>query len=269
VLSVPLIDRQSRLRLPVLLYHNVGRPRCTAFRQLIVAPDTFRRQMLWLKRWGVTPIVPDDWYACCQQARLLPERPVMITFDDAYAELAEFAFPVLQKFAFRATVFVPTAKIAGTNDWDRGRGAPIMGLLSAEDIRYWHSRGISFGAHSRHHADLTKVDDSTLADEVIGSSRELSSLLGEEVHAFAYPWGQYNEAVEKLVRDTFQMAFTTEEGMNHPGTSPYRICRTMVQAHDGRFALFCRLRLGYYPVQNWRDRTQLRTRLRTALRLPA
>jgi peptidoglycan/xylan/chitin deacetylase (PgdA/CDA1 family) len=225
--------------------------------------------MFWLKQWGFTPLIPNDWCAWHTDGGPLPEKPMMITFDDGYADLTQFAFPILQELAFCATVFLPTARIACTNDWDRDRGAPTMNLLSADDLVYWHTRGITFGAHSRHHVDLTSIDCSTLADETVGSNDELTSLLGKRVCAFSYPWGQYNEVVESSVSSCFRLAFTTEEGVNKVSTNPYRLRRTMVRPEDGRFALFCRVRFGYYPVQTWCDGIQLRTRIRKALELCA
>ena len=253
-------------RLPVLLYHHVGHPIPTPFPEFTVGPERFSNHMHWLKTWEFTPISPIHWVAACRKERSLPRKPAMITFDDAYADLSEFAFPVLQELEFRATVFVPTAKVGAANDWDRGRGAPCMAVLSQEDIRYWHGKGIEFGCHSRHHVDLTNVEKDVLSDEVAGSLLELTAILDERVCSFAYPWGQYDACVEKAAVESFEIAFTTEEGLNNWNTNPYRMRRTMVQHDDGKVALYCRLQHGYYPLQYWRDRIRLRTRLKHALR---
>ncbi len=81
----------------------------------------------------------------------------MLTFDDAYADLAEAAFPVLERAGFRATVFVPTAHLGGSNAWEEPE-AQGHRLLEPASVRTGACAGIEFGAHTRSHADLAALD---------------------------------------------------------------------------------------------------------------
>jgi peptidoglycan/xylan/chitin deacetylase (PgdA/CDA1 family) len=94
---------------PVLLYHNVGPPRERRFPDLTVTPGQFERQMLWLKRNGFQTITAGDFAGWYTGAAKLPRKPILITFDDAYSEMAQNALPILERLNMTATVFVPTA----------------------------------------------------------------------------------------------------------------------------------------------------------------
>jgi len=241
-------------RLPVLLYHHVGPPRPGTYPELTISPEKFERQIRWLARHGYVGVPPSTWLAWCREGRALPVRPVLLTFDDAYADLTEHALPVLRRYGFSAAVFVVTGQIGGTNAWDEKLGSATHRLMTAEQIRYWAGQGIEFGAHSRSHADLRALHGSDLTEEVTGSGRDLAELLGTRVLSFAYPYGTHNVAVRKQVGSSFALAFGIEEGLNCLQTDLYLLRRTMVQPDDSLSDFACRVRLGWSPVQRFRAR---------------
>ena len=242
------------MRLPVLLYHHVGPLRPGTYPELTVAPEKFERQVRWLAQRGYVGIPPSAWLAWCKEGRALPERPVLLTFDDAYADLTEHAFPVLRRYGFSAAVFVVTGQIGGTNAWDEKLGSGRHQLMTAEQIRHWAGQGIEFGAHSRSHADLRALQDSDLADEITGSGGNLAELLGTRVLSFAYPYGTHNDAVRKQVGSSFALAFGVEEGLNCLKTGLSLLRRTMVQPDDSFNDFACRVRLGWSPIRRVRAR---------------
>src|ERR1700730_6891640 len=136
-------------KLPVLLYHHVGPRRPGTFPQLTISSQTFERQVRWLARIGYGRIRPSYWLAWLLDRTGLPEKAVLITFDDGYADLTEYALPVLQHYGFGAGVFIVTGQVGGTNAWDEG-SAPHQ-LMTGDQIRYWATQGIEFCAHSRTH----------------------------------------------------------------------------------------------------------------------
>jgi peptidoglycan/xylan/chitin deacetylase (PgdA/CDA1 family) len=214
--------------------------------------------MRWLDRSGYTGIRAADWLAWRGQGRSLPARPVLLTFDDGYADFPDFVLPVLQRHGFGAVVFIITGWIAGANSWD---GAPLM---SASQIRECSAQGIEFGAHTRTHPDLTTLSGAKLREEVAGSAEDLSAILGTRVTSFAYPYGFWNEEVLASVRESFDLAFTCEEGLNDIETDPYRLHRTMVQRGDLLLDLACRVRRGWSPLTVLRSRLRIRSRFRKA-----
>jgi peptidoglycan/xylan/chitin deacetylase (PgdA/CDA1 family) len=108
-----------------------------------------------------------------------------------------------------------------------------------------------------------------LDEEIRGSRDDLAAVTGLPVTSFAYPFGRVNEVVYKCARAVFDCAFSCEEGVNTDTTDPYELCRNMVHPGDSAFAVACRTRFGRYPVQKWRARLRIRSRLRAAAaRLP-
>jgi len=257
-------------RLPVLLYHHVGPQRSGTVAGLTVSPERFERQVRWLAHRGYKGIHPSDWLRWRREGKGLPDKPILLTFDDGYADLAKYAFPVLQRYGFGGAVYIVTGQLGGTNAWDEARGSATLPLLNAEQIRYWATRGIEFGAHSRTHADLTVLSDQALKEEVLGSRGDLQKLLGSRVVSFAYPYGFYNQAVRDCVRGGFDLAFIAsdhKEGLNHLLTDPHVLLRTMVQTNDSLLDVACRAQWGFDPFMNLRARLRLRTRLKHVVRV--
>jgi peptidoglycan/xylan/chitin deacetylase (PgdA/CDA1 family) len=251
------------MRLPALLYHHVGPSRPGTFPELTVSPQRFARHVRWLVQRGYVGIRPADWLAWCRNARVLPRKPVLLTFDDAYADLTTYALPVLRRHNFGAAVFVVTQHIGDENKWDRLRGSQPHRLMTADQIREWAACGIEFGAHSRTHADLTTLSDRQMHEEIDGSRNDLANITGLKASAFAYPFGRTNEAVRNRVRAVFDCAFSCEEGLNTASADRYGLFRSMVQPDDSEMALACRVRFGRYPVDKWRARLQIRSRVKT------
>ncbi|HEX2459956.1 MAG TPA: polysaccharide deacetylase family protein [Vicinamibacterales bacterium] len=250
------------MRLPVLLYHHVGPSRPGTFPELTVSAERFARHVSWLVRRGYVGIRPADWLAWCGNHRALPRKPVLLTFDDAYADLTTYALPVLKRHDFGAAVFVVTHHVGGENVWDRLRGSQPHRLMTEDQIREWAGRGIEFGAHSRTHADLTTLSDREVQEEIDGSRDDLAAVTGQHVRAFAYPFGRTNEAVRNRVRAVFDCAFSCEAGLNTVSSDRYALSRSMVQPDDSALALASRVRFGRYPVDRWRARLRFRSRVR-------
>src|SRR5579884_2360813 len=183
-------------RLSVLMYHHVG-PRPSSISPLITMTSAvLERQMVWLAKGGYTAISAEHCLAWREGRATLPPKPVLLTFDDAYADLAAHALPVLERHGLSALVFVVTGLIGAVNRWERAQGdSTPLGLMSADDIRYWARRGIDFGGHSRTHPDLSTLGHSELEEEIRGSQSDLQELLDVPVSCFAYPYGRYNPAV--------------------------------------------------------------------------
>ncbi len=260
-----MTDRAA-VRCTALLYHHVGPERTGTYPQMSIAPQRFARQMEWLARHGYTPIRASDWLRWRNGAAPLPRKPVMLTFDDAYADIAEHALPVLRRLGFCATVFVVTSRIGATNTWDERNGYATLPLMTAEQIRAWASMGIEFGAHGRTHIDLTTLNDTPLEDEVAGSRMDLAAIVGTSVTAFAYPFGAWNERVRSAVAAHYELGFSCIAGRNDAATDPHLLRRAFLRSRPSTtgFALTVHLG-GLHRIDELRIRLALGTRLRRIL----
>jgi peptidoglycan/xylan/chitin deacetylase (PgdA/CDA1 family) len=266
------LEHQSTISLPVLLYHHVGPQRRGTYPELTVTPQCFERQMSWLARRGYVGIRPSDWLAFRRGSATLPGKPVLITFDDAYVEVAELALPVLARHGFGAAVYVVTGQVGGSNAWDHEQYPQSLGLMSAGQIRYWADRGIEFGAHSRSHPDLTTLTPDRLAEEVQGSADDLGRILGNRPASFAYPFGFHDQRVRDCAARTFSLAMSCEEGLNTLATDPYLMRRAAVTPASTMLDFAWRVRLGEGAIQHLRRCLRLRSRAVAAahwLRKPA
>ena len=261
------LEREFGQSCPSLLYHHVGPLRPGTYPSLTLSPKQFEQQIRWLARRGYTGILPSDWLRWKREGAELPRKPILLTFDDAYADTAEYALPILHRYGFPAAIFVVTGQLGGTNAWDEAEGCGTLQLMTAEQIRYWAERGIEFGAHSRTHADLSKLSKADCATEMIGSKNDLSALLGYPVTSFAYPYGENNDSARELAREEFDLAFSVEEGINYLQGDPHLLRRAYVGPSDSllEFALCVRMG-GLKEFRISYTRFKIRTRLRKALR---
>ena len=247
------IGRQ--LKLPVLLYHHIGNPLPGSYPLLTVTPKKFAEQIKWLVKNGYQGICPSEWLAYCRKEGGLPEKPVLITFDDAYEEIVEHAFPLLHEHGFEAAVFVVTGRIGQTNDWDRQIGYTQHRLMTADQIKEWSHKGIEFGSHSRTHRKLTILLYSEMEDEITRSRKDLTKLVQQPVVSFSYPHGCYDENVRNFMSRTFPLAFTVIPGMNTVETDPLQLRRTTVLPSDTLMSFSFRVRYGRSPMDRFRRRT--------------
>jgi glycosyltransferase involved in cell wall biosynthesis/peptidoglycan/xylan/chitin deacetylase (PgdA/CDA1 family) len=253
------LQAEFAVRLPVLLYHHVGPPQPGSFPELTISPERFEDHVRWLVHRGYKGIRPSQWLRWRTDATPLPHKPILLTFDDAYADVARHALPVLRRHGFGAAVYVASATIGKTDLWTKSAGT--IQCMTADEIRRWAKDGIEFGAHSRTHADLTALSPAELAHEVGGSADELQHVLGERVVTFAYPYGFYDDTVRREVERHFDLAFTTDRGVNTLSTDLHALRRTMVQPSDSLLDLECRLLFGWDPYERLRARVRVRTRL--------
>lgn len=260
--NTPMVDvctpsaHYRDVRVPVLLYHNVGPFRPGTNPSVTISTEAFEKHIHWLKRHGYVGIRPTDWLAWCREGKPLPKKPVMLTFDDAYADCEEYALPLLAKHGFTATIFVVTNWVGGTNVWSQKKYSVTLPCMTEEQILTWAALGFEFGSHTRTHPVLNVLTDDDILKEMQGSAQYLSNLLGTRVCSLAYPYGDYSVAVARCAAQTFDLAFTCEEGLNARGTDLFLLRRMMVVPHDTI------LDLAFYMKHGWSPSHRLRKRLK-------
>lgn len=250
------LQRMMGAEVAVLLYHHIGEPaEDPALRSLSVPREQFRRHLAWLARHRYTPITPSDWLAWLDEGIPLPERPVMITFDDGLADL-QWAF---SEAGATGAVFAITDLVRTAGRWEGRKVADQTGLAA------WSAKGIEIGGHTRTHPDLRGLRGAELEREVSGCRSDLLEF-GMVPVAFAYPFGEFNDEVVDAVARVFPLAFTCEEGLNHLHTPPHLLRRTMILPGDSMVDFRFRVRLGRSPLNEFRSWLRLRSRFCGLLR---
>lgn len=197
------------LKVPILMYHYISEPPSDAdvYRtDLSVSPAAFREQMAYLKENGYSTIDFYDLSTAIVAHTELPEKPVLLTFDDGYIDNYEEAFPVLEEYGFKGTFFVVTEFI------DTAR----QGYMTWEMIERMAQAGQRIESHSRTHPDLTTKSRDGLIWEILGSQETLAAHIGYRPRYFCYPGGTYNEETIQVLSDLdFWGAVTTQNGSWH------------------------------------------------------
>ncbi len=260
--SWKVLRREFGRRLPVFAYHHIGEVPRPWVPGLSVPTEVFERQIRWLARRGFKSIRSADWLDWVRAGKPLPEKAILLTFDDAYADLARFALPVLQRYGFTGLVLVVTSRIGETAQWGELAGYPLMKLMDKDQIRHWAREGIEFGAHSRTHADLTRLSPGNLAEEIAASQKDLEELLQVPVRTFAYPYGASNESVRAEAGRAFDICFGIDEGMNDIGSNLHSLRRIMILPQDSAGTLRLKSRFGFDPASRFLHRL-LRPVIRT------
>jgi glycosyltransferase involved in cell wall biosynthesis/peptidoglycan/xylan/chitin deacetylase (PgdA/CDA1 family) len=250
-----------------LMYHHVGPWKPGTSPEWTVSPRQFERQIRWLARRGYVGIRPSDWLRWRREGVGLSKKSILITFDDAYADIDQTALPILKRYGFGAAVFVVSGRIGGTNTWDEAQGSGTLQLMTAEQIRYWSQQGIEFGAHGRTHADLTRLPEAECLDEIAGSRNDLVDKLGLQITSFSYPFGEFNDTVRDIVGRHFELGFCSIEGFNYLKSDPQLLRRVVVGPSNSiiQFALLIYFG-GFQRFRNWRIKLAFRTRIKKAFR---
>lgn len=178
-----------RPRVDILMYHSIsdrGGPTS-------IPAETFASQMAALAASG-RPIVTMDDLA----DRPWPDGGVAITFDDAFQDFADTAWPILTKHDLPAMVYVPTGRVGASENWT-GALTPPRPIMGWDAIRRLAEEGCAFGNHTVSHPDLTRLDATGLADEIGRARATLERELGREVRHFAPPYGRTTDGVRRAI----------------------------------------------------------------------
>lgn len=207
---------------PILVYHNLG-PQAKG--RLTIAAKSFEEQMRYLKSQGFRVVSLKEFLEFVSLKRQLPQKSVVLTFDDGYKSFLQFAYPVLKELGFVATLFVYTDYV--------GTGA---NALSWADLKKLAEEGFQIEAHSKSHGDLRRAaGESTEAftrrmrAEMVQPREIFAKNLGYVPQTLAYPFGRQDDAVvQKTSENGYLAAFTVRRQGNPSFAEPLRIHRSQI-----------------------------------------
>jgi peptidoglycan/xylan/chitin deacetylase (PgdA/CDA1 family) len=218
--------------LAVLAYHKIADPPRGAWEPwFYVPPGLLAEQLAGLQGDGWQFVDLDAVLRGLSDPGTLPERGVLVTFDDAYRSVLEHGLAVLAEAGAPGVVFVPVDFVGGLAVFDAGLAEPLEPVCSWDELRELAAAGVAIQSHGRGHVRLPEVSATVLEDELAGSKRTLEERLGAEISSFAYPYGAGgDEAVSAaLERCGYRAAFVHEGGtVSLPAAEPYRIARIPV-----------------------------------------
>tara|TARA_B100001059_G_scaffold194963_1_gene199288 strand:+ start:848 stop:1666 length:819 start_codon:yes stop_codon:yes gene_type:complete len=220
-------------RLPILMYHKV---RPAPADDLNVPLDVFEHQMDALARRGYESISFAGLRAWHRGEGSLPRRPVLLTFDDAYADYETHAAEAMRARGFDGTVFLPVGCIGGENTWDGG-GEPLMNW---EDVRNATKNGTEFALHSFNHDNYHDLSLEEMRVDLARCMAELDARGIDYQRTLAYPYGGFprtepmRSEMKKLFRE-LGIDFAVRIGSRIERTRPrdlHEMRRVNVQGND-------------------------------------
>jgi peptidoglycan/xylan/chitin deacetylase (PgdA/CDA1 family) len=223
-LFLPTPDGASRsARVPILMYHYLSVPPADAniYRQdLSVTPALFAAHLDGIRSAGYTTISLYQLLDHLQVGAPLPEKPVIISFDDGYRDNYENAFPLLQERGMVATFFVVTDFV------DEQRSA----YMTWDMLREMHAAGMSIESHGRNHASLKNRDVDYLVWQALGSLETIEFELGVRPRFAAYPAGEFDQLTIELFRSAnYWAAVTTMQGSTHSNDKLFELRRVRMR----------------------------------------
>lgn len=222
---------QTSTPVPILMYHAVETEPSPATYALSVSPEAFAAQLSVLLDHGFTPLTTAELAGRWRAGRLLPPRPVLLTFDDGYAGVCEHALPQLAGHGFTATVFASTGWLRGRYDNHRAPGR----MLDWAQLRELSDAGLEIGGHSHSHPQLDQLEEPYLYGELRLCRELLAQELGRTPVSFAYPYGYSTRRVRQAVRETgFRQSLAVGNALADPRhQGPHTLRRLTVRRSTG------------------------------------
>ena len=230
---------------PVLNYHQVNDEKHSA---LTLHVDQFREQMEYLHNQGYNTITLAQLYDYLENGTELPNKPIVITFDDGYVDNYKNVLPILKEYNMKATLFMISD------------AANTPGFVSTEQMHQMEAGGFDIQGHTNHHKILTKIAPTELPDALLGGKTSLEGILGEPIEYLAYPGGFNDMLVQYVTKQSgYKMAFTVQPGTVQPGDNLYALNRLAIFQGDTPYLSFwLRLHCAPFIHYTWSLRDFLR-----------
>lgn len=237
----------------ILCYHSVT---CGWDDPVSVEPDEFELQCRQLRRSGQV-IALGSIVDRLAAGHGVPPRTTVLTFDDGFADFAEWSVPVMQRHGLPAAMYIVAGSVTDAGvpvGWIRGLdAADAPALLEKEQIRELHQQGWEIGSHSLAHDDLPTLSEAECLADLRESRELLSDLLGEPVRVLAYPFGHHTPHVRRAAqRAGYAVALALPEGPQEEG--PFAVPRTGVYRGNRSWKFWVKTRPWYADLRQQRSR---------------
>lgn len=209
-------------RVPVLMYHEIADAAATSS-SLAVAPDIFADQLGYLRDAGFHTITAGELAAfLADGAGTLPQRPVVLTFDDGYRDFYTHGLPVIKRNGFTATLFMTTGGMG-----DVSIDKPMLDWSQLAEVK---QAGIEIGAHTVTHPKLDILPEKDLRAELSVSKNQLEEHLGLAIPGLAYPFGYSNARVRAVARELgYTYAYSVNNALTTGAATRFTFPRLTVQ----------------------------------------
>ncbi|MFJ8862065.1 polysaccharide deacetylase family protein [Streptomyces sp. NPDC102451] len=212
----------------MLLYHAVMDDPPGWIAEFTVKPREFAAQLDAIGACGRTPVPVGALAAHLAGREPLPDRPVVLTFDDGFADLPGPTAEALAGRSMPATAYLTTGALARPGQG--GSLLPPAPMMCLEQAPLLEQYGMEVGGHTVTHAQLDTLPAADLRSELVDSKAALEDVLGHEVAHLAYPHGYNSVRVRRAARDAgYESAVAVRHALSSGRDEPYRIARLILR----------------------------------------
>ena len=199
--------------IPVLMYHKIGDDKDN---DAVIREDLFREQMKFLKDNGYNPLTMDQLYDYVVNGAAVPEKPVVLTFDDGYADTYSIVYPLMKEYGFAATVFVNPGDVGTRLTW--------------EQLKEMKENGMTISNHGFQHIEMGQLSKAEQMENIKRAQQALADKLGITDNPWScYPYGDKNKDTDAATKESgIKMAMAMKSGWAHKGDNPYNILRVWI-----------------------------------------
>ena len=249
LLTVPAMAANTQV--PILMYHRISEN--PGSNNLIVTPQRFRQDMETLRDYGYTPLWAKDLVAIRNGSEAMPDKPVMITFDDGYQDNYDYAYPILKETGMKATIAVISGNIRGVDSCGTPYGP--SGFLSWAECKEMYESGyMDIGSHTnnlhnpgtrgivvpggpngvqRHAGETKEAYDQRVSADLSHSKNAIEKYVGNQVVYLAYPFGASDSWCTELLPGLgYQVTTTTTTAMANISNGLYNLPRYRISMKE-------------------------------------
>ncbi|QIB68534.1 polysaccharide deacetylase family protein [Aminipila butyrica] len=218
----------SHLYIPILMYHHFVKEPVKGAMGATITEEKFQEDMNYLANNKYTPLLPQDLKAILAGKKTMPKNPIMITFDDGYESVYNIAYPILEKTGMKATVFAIVASVESPKkaeikklSWEQMAKMYGSGLVDIQSHSYnLHNQDLKgqykkfqINGIQRGIIECQAQYELRVEEDIVKSVELIEANIGNEVIAFAYPYGVYDDwGVELLKQNGILFGFGTVYG---------------------------------------------------------
>ncbi len=216
----------SSVRVPILMFHYVEYvkdPKDTIRKSLNITPYTFDKQLQTLTQAGYMFLNTQDLLDISFGRKQLPQKPIVLTFDDGYRDFYTDAYPILKKYNAKAIAYIVPGFLNQPNNLDKSQ----LDEIAKDGL-------VEIGAHTIHHVYLKSIPIVRATEEIVVSKRQLEQEIGKRVLSFAYPYGAFDLQAVQIVKDAgFIDAVSTIAGYDITAENQFFLYRLRAGSRTG------------------------------------
>jgi peptidoglycan/xylan/chitin deacetylase (PgdA/CDA1 family) len=162
----------------------------------------------------------------------LPEKPIMITFDDGYESVYHNAIPIMEKYGYKAIIFVVTDYLGKYNLWEAVPFQQTFRHLSEDQILKMREEDHEIASHGKTHRYLPLLNQSALYEEIHESKAYLEKILKDKIISFCYPYGRSSDETIRIVREAGYKYATSNVKIDNGGFNLFSLRRRSIYSTD-------------------------------------